>query len=168
MLPAGAEMPGTNKPIKWIRNLAPGTYEVTFRADPDNLVKESNEGNNTSTCRWTVVAAPSRANNTVDLELTSISVSPTQGPPGTNFQHTVVVKNVGTQISLGFNTHCDPGLSWNYINLAPGQSFTRTYPIPNTAFIPPGIKTITCIIEPFFGEANTVNNARASTFTVTP
>jgi len=165
-LPPGVEAPGPNQPVKVLVKPAPGTYKVTFQADPDNLIAETSEGNNVSECTWTVVPVP--PGSAPDLTITQVTISPTSGSRSTTFEHTVTVKNVGNDLSPGFNTKCQPGSSWNSAGLAAGAAFTRTYPIPNTATMPAGTHTATCVVTPFFAEVNKSNNSVTATFTITP
>ena len=163
-LPAGATVSGSNSPVLYnLKNLPPGAHRVVFTADPDNRIAETGEGNNTSQCAWTVVAMPPTP--PYDLTITQVSVSPPSGPPATNFQFTVTVKNIGGATFDGFNTRCEPGTSFNKPKLEENETVSRTISIPGP--MTPGSKTINCTVNSFQPEQNTSNNAMSRTFTVT-
>lgn len=164
LLDPGSQVPGSLVPTQTFQGLNPGSYKVVFRADPDNLVRESDESNNVSECNFTVTPAPTASS--VDLAITAVSIAPATGVGTTNFAHTVTVKNVGNQDSASFNTHCEPGASWNRLGLKAGESATVTYAIPNVSFIPPGTHSVKCSVSHQAAEDNLTNNSASARFTI--
>jgi subtilase family serine protease len=163
-LAAGANYTGPKRPgIYNLENLAPGTHKIVFTADPDNHVAETDEGNNTRQCTLNIVAMAGP--QPFDLTITNVHVSPSSGPPGTDFKFTVTVKNIGGDTFDGFNTSCQPGTGFNKAQLAANQTVTRTLSIPGT--LTPGTKTIICDVDSQQPEQNTTNNTMSTTFTVT-
>ncbi len=69
---------------------APGTYPLTWTANPRNLTAELNTGNNARTCSL-VVAPPPRP----DLVVSSLTVEPAVGSPATRFTFRMTVLNEG-------------------------------------------------------------------------
>jgi hypothetical protein len=163
-LGAGAEVPAARRPVKTLLQPAPGDYTVRFVIDPDNLVAETDESNNVSECRWSVVAPTEPLQS--DLALVSVTIAPAVGNHSTSFAHTVTIANVGNDDSGVLHVRCTPGSAWNEIRLGAGQTKVQTYPIPDIATMPPGTHTVTCTIAPIAAEPNTSNNAASATFTI--
>lgn len=163
-LTPGTELTGGNRPaVTGLSDLLAGTHRIVITADPDNKIAETDENNNTSECVWEVVSLPPPP--PFDLAVTNVSVSPQSGPPGTDFQFTVTVKNIGGAYFDVLNTTCQPGTGFNKQYLEENESVTRTYTIPGT--MTPGEKTITCAVTAFKPEENKSNNSMSATFSVT-
>jgi hypothetical protein len=150
--------------VRTLQQPAPGEYLARFVIDPDNLVAETEESNNTSECRWTVVAPTEPLQP--DLALVSVVIVPATGNHATAFQHTVTVTNRGNDDNSGYHVRCTPGSAWNHPSLAPGASHTQTHPIPNVSTLPPGTHAVTCTVAPFSAEPDTANNAASASFTI--
>jgi hypothetical protein len=164
-LAAGATVSGSSSPgVSNLNNLSAGTHRVVFTADPENHIAETDEANNTSQCQWTVEDMPPTP--PFDLTVTHISVSPSSGPPATNFQFTVTVKNIGGATFNSVATECEPGATFLTPKLEENETAYRTYSIPGP--MTPGTKTITCSVHSVNpGEQDTTNNSMSKTFTVT-
>jgi len=71
--------------------LAAGTYTIQVKADPDDVIAESNENNNALTYKWTLAQG-----GKPDLMISGIKVDPAQGTAPASFDVTVTIKNLGT------------------------------------------------------------------------
>lgn len=119
-----------------------GSYLVNVTADPDNLIAESNETNNT----WSAV--PSLNIVTADLEATRL-VAPPVGTVGVPYVVQATISNLGGVDASGFtygyylgrNPVGPPLLTGGPLTLAPGGSVVQqdTIMLPNT----PGMATLT-------------------------
>ena len=82
-----------------LTNVQPGTLALTWTADPDDLVLESNANNNSKWCPFELAPPPPEPAQPVealpDLVISSLTVEPNTGPPSTQFVIKAVYRNVG-------------------------------------------------------------------------
>ena len=72
-----------------IASPVPGTYSVTWTANPDHVVSESNYANNEKACELVIVNALS------DLVVSNITATPVSGTADTTFEFAITVTNQG-------------------------------------------------------------------------
>ncbi len=143
-----------------------GDHFYTFQADPDGRIDESNEQNNLKTCKYTVTedtrpAPPPR----VDVEISSVSVTPTIGTSQTLFSYQTTIRNVGDLVVNDARISCSTTGSESVGALAPNQSATRT--LEAVYYMPPGEKTVTCTASSLGQvDTNSANDSKAASFTV--
>ena len=142
-----------------------GLQNITYTLDPNNTVAESNENNNTYTIP---VPPPNPPSPIPDLTITNFKIEPAT-TPGTYFNITAIVKNVGAGESNcpGVTVNCSIGGTVGTLGAIPvGQS--RTFVLPVNWQLPPGAKTATCTVDPnnVCKESDENNNTATTTFVV--
>jgi hypothetical protein len=118
-----------------------GTHEIGVTVDPNNLVAESNEGNNDADPISITVIPAGPVDPIHDVAITSLSLSTTSPNPGDMVSITVEVSNEGNQIESPTLTVSVDGTSLgqqSLVNLAPGDTDTVTFSWPSSV----GIHTI--------------------------
>lgn len=102
--PGGGRFLGPGQSLEVSTNLdltsvQPGTLALTWAADPDDLVLESNAQNNSTWCPFELAPPPPEPEDPVealpDLIISSLTVEPNTGPPSTEFVIKAVYRNVG-------------------------------------------------------------------------
>jgi hypothetical protein len=158
--------------------VASGTYPAKWTANPNHVVDEKDFENNVLECQLVGPAPPSLP----DLAITSLSVQPPSGPPGTVFKVVVIVTNQG-DATLSPISKCIYTLpyvfldnvvypsfvvNWGiYKEMPVGQSITHT--LSTTTPLAPGVHTIRAEInrKHELEEKTYNNNTSTCTFTVT-
>lgn len=142
-----------------------GLQNMTYTVDPNNVVAETNENNNTYTI---AVPPPNPPKPIPDFTITSFKIEPASAP-GTYFNITAVVKNVGAAESNCPNVevNCSIGGKLGYLRAIPIGG-TQTFVFPITWQLPPGTKTATCTVDPtnVCQESDENNNSATTTFVV--
>lgn len=143
-----------------------GNFESTIVADSHNDVEETNEANNLQILPVTVLPA------TVDLSVTSVTLSPVHPVRGRTSTATVVVTNSGNSAAKAFTVSWQPAWFTSPIvrqanSLAAGASttltFTYTYPVDGTFD-----SSVTVDSGNTVAETNEFNNTKNFTVVVDP
>lgn len=116
--------PGQTATIERQENLSVAqNYGTTVTVDPDNLVTEINENNNSTTVTFAVTAATSGkpfGQSSVDLVIDSVTHTPPNPTTGDTITFTAVVRNAGSSASNATTVIIKVG----------GETFGQNYPIP--------------------------------------
>jgi subtilase family serine protease len=107
--------------VKW--QAQPGTHTIKAVADANNVLEETNEGNNEKLITL-VVTAP-------DLVVQDVAWSPINPQPGDEIEFTVTVRNRGDEAAGGsyINYYVDKSFRGSHIieGIQPGGTVTRTF-----------------------------------------
>ena len=147
---------------------AAGTYSVTFKADPDNVVAEGNEANNDRITSYSIVAGGSP-----DLVIQSVATD-AGTPTEVGFPLRIAVRNQGQGVAatperqfvlktIGTDHVNCVGL----INQMPGTTVTCSC---DAVLVRAGTQTWQIIVDPAntVGESDETNNVRPFTVAVAP
>ena len=169
--------PGSEVDLARTFSAAPGTLRTTWTADPDKLIMERNENNNTGNCQLVVEEASVSSGALPDMIVSQIVIEPASGTTSTIFVFKVTVKNQGNAVAPGsvyllVGARLDGSPfeftpEWGgYRDLSSGQSRTYTLRCDNT-FIP-GTHILSCTVDRRNGltESNEDNNTRTAQFVV--
>ncbi|HEY2996014.1 MAG TPA: carboxypeptidase regulatory-like domain-containing protein [Methylomirabilota bacterium] len=176
----GGETPGTPQVRFAVPSLAPGqsyqvqrqmsliaqNYQNTAIADVDNVVAESNEGNNQAVDFYTVTATP-------DLIVQSLTHSPVNPTTVDNITFTAVVQNIGLgpagpstlEFRIGGETPGTPQVRFAVPALPPGATFTvvRQAILTAQAYLNHAIADVDNVVA----ESDEQNNTAVDAYTVT-
>lgn len=157
-----------------LKSVPEGSFPATWMANPDRVIAETDFANNEQACDM-VVAGPQGA--LPDLVISSLTVEPTSGAPGTVFSFTITVTNAGdAQAPDTTSQLCSlrmdgaefkGAIVWSgYMVLAPGKSVVHR--ARTTTPLVPGTHTFTAKVDSgdTLIEKNEANNTASCTLTV--
>jgi subtilase family serine protease len=149
-----------------------GTHTARAFADYACVIAESIETNNQSTVSYSVVNAQP------DLNVTTVTVSPTSAEPGTAASVTVIVRNDGAanappfQLSTWFTAPTQPAcgnsgsINEPIAGLAAGATLSRVYTFTFPATVGTNYARAFADSQCVLAEPNETNNQRARSYTV--
>jgi hypothetical protein len=156
---------GTYTGIQYPGNASAGTFPVTFKVDPSNVVAETDESNNSLTSSYTIGAA-----GKPDLAITSITLEPAMLPSTANAKLQVTIKNEGTGVAdlegggryIIKSVGADVVRKTGVMNLLPGASMTV---VCEPARLVGGSNTWNLMVDPdnLVAETNESNNTKSLT-----
>ncbi len=145
-----------------------GTHTVPVVVDPNNVVSESNENNNSQSITVTV------AQSVADFAATSLTFQPTSPTDQDNVTFTGVLKNNGNVATAWYariydqsHSSSNPNQGLDIPTLQPGQTYNITF-APFKLSV--GSQTVTMHVEQNtlgYSDANPADNDKQVTFAVT-
>lgn len=148
------------------QSFAEGTHDIIVKVDPNNLVTESNEDNNSADPISILVNPAGPIDPIHDVAITSVSPSPTSPITGEVVSITVEVTNEGNQeesptVTVSISGTLLSQLSIN--NLAAGEKGTLTF-----SWTPSQTGTYTILAEATIpNDVDTSDNTKSTSITVT-
>lgn len=177
--PGGGHYIGPGGTLKVFATIWGGAtaFDVTWNADPDDVIRESNPANNQRGCEYTPPPPPPPP----DAAITGITVQPYSGPPDTKFTFTVTIAlSYRTRLPLSTkirarclidNVSFPGGNLYEPITTAFGSTNTYTWTIHTTGGYAHGGHTLECAVDPERevepADAIRTNNYRSLVFVVT-